>query len=108
MTSPRIPQSVTADGVIHATDSVGNHIYYHTDGVEARAFFGALNALSAGRNELNLLLHSNNSPEMLVARAADGRTDDELKVDWLSRVTAAGLSEQAASQFLEQRLALGA
>ena len=100
-----IPQGISNRGVISAVDADGTTHHYHTDPAESRQFALASMALAAGREELFLLLYSNDSPYHAKLRHADGRSVVELKRDWLDKVTACGLSLQAAEQFLEARLA---
>ena len=100
------PQSVRSNGVITATDEAGNRHHFHTDPVEARQFAFASMCLAAGRDELFLLLYSNDSPHHASLRHDDGRTDEQLKEDWLNKVCGAGLSEAQALSFLNARLSL--
>ena len=99
------PQSVRSNGVITATDEAGNRHHFHTDPVEARQFAFASMCLAAGRDELFLLLYSNDSPHHAELLHKDGRTDEQLKDDWLTKVCASGLSEAQALAFLNARLA---
>ena len=99
------PLSVRSNGVITATDAVGNRHHFHTDAKEARQFAFASMCLAAGRDELFLLLYSNDSPHHAAMRHEDGRTDQQLKHDWLTKVCGAGLSEAQALVFLNARLA---
>ena len=99
------PQSISSRGVITATDADGTRHHFHTDATEARQFAAAAMCLAAGRNELFLLLYSNDSPYHASLRREDGRTDEQLKADWLTKVCGAGLSQAAALQFLNARLA---
>lgn len=99
------PQSVSDNGVVTATDDYGNVHHFHTDPVEAQQFLSAVTALSAGREELGLLLYSGSTPEYAQLRYQDGRSDSELRSDWLLKVTACGMPEEQALQFLNARLA---
>jgi len=99
------PQSVSDNKVLSATDDYGNVHHFHTDPDEARQFFSAVAALSAGREELGLLLFSSSTPDRAQLRYEDGRSDDELRSDWLRKVTACGMPEEQALQFLNARLA---
>lgn len=98
------PQSVTADGVITATDDAGFTHRFHTDAAEAQTFFSSVQALAAGSEELGLLITYAGDPTIRMRRQRDGRSDDELKSDWLAKVTAAGLTREAALSFLDARL----
>ena len=104
MSNPLTPQSVNSRGVITATDADGNRHHFHTDEQEARQFAFAAKSLAAERDELFLLLYSDACPTYAAQRQADGRSDDQLKSDWLSKVTAAGMPEAAALKFLTARL----
>jgi len=64
-----------------------------------------VSALSRGREELGLLLYTSTSPAWLARRNDDGRSDSELRTAWLTKVCAAGLTEEAALTFLNARLA---
>lgn len=101
------PQSVSASGVITATDADGRRHLFHTDPAEARAFARLTSWLSAGVEELGLLLHAGSTPAWLKRRQADGRSAVELKRDWLRKVTTAGMPEASALQFFEARISLG-
>lgn len=100
-----IPQSVSNRGVITAVDSNGTTHRYHTDKEEARQFAMVSMCLAAGRDELFLLLYSNDCPAYAAQRQADGRTDQQLKDDWLAKVVATGMPKASALQFLNARLA---
>ena len=100
------PQSVSSRGVITATDEYGNTHHFHTDEEEARQFAAAVSCFAAGREELGLLLYSDDNPEQASRRHKDGRTDQQLKDDWLHKVCAAGMPEGAALQFLTARLSI--
>lgn len=101
-------ESISASGVITATDAGGRRHLFHTDPAEARAFERLTGWLSAGVEELGLLLHAGSTPAWLNRRQADGRSDDELKTAWLRKVTNAGMPEASALQFFEARISLGA
>ena len=98
------PQSISNRGVITSTDADGTRHHFHTDPVEARQFAVASMCLAAGRHELFLLLYANDCPQHAEMRYEDGRTDEELKADWLSKVSGAGMAKAAALQFLNARL----
>lgn len=100
-----IPSTINSNGVITATDGDGFTHHFHTDANEAQAFFRSVQALAAGREELGLLCSYQGDPTFLMRRQKDGRSDEELKADWLSKVMAAGITKEAALQFLEARLA---
>ena len=100
------PQSVSASGVITATDADGRRHLFHTDPEEARVFALMTTWLSAGVEELGLLLHAGSTPAWLKRRQEDGRTADELKRDWIRKVTSAGMPEASALQFFEARISL--
>ena len=57
------PASINERGVITATASDGTRHHFHTDPVEARQFAFASMCLAAGRDELFLLLYSNDCPQ---------------------------------------------
>ena len=99
------PQSISSRGVITATDADGTRHHFHTDATEARQFAFASMCLAAGKDELFLLLYSSDSPHHAALRHEDGRTDLQLKQDWLHKVCRAGLPKEAALQFLNARLA---
>ena len=99
------PQSVNHRGQITATDEDGNRHLFHTDPVESRQFADAVRCFVCGREELSLLLHSNDTPQRRRQRIADGRSDEQLKEDWLAKVSAAGMPKPAALAFLTARLA---
>ena len=100
------PESISASGVITATDADGRRHLFHTDPAEAQAFALMTAWLSAGVQELGLLLHAGSTPAWLKRRREDGRTTDELKRDWLRKVTSAGMPEASALQFFEARISL--
>ena len=100
-----IPSTVNENGVITGTDSFGFTHCFHTNSDEAQAFFRSVQCLAAGCEELGLLISYAGDPTLKMRRQRDGRTDQELKDDWLSKVTDAGMSEDAALQFLNARLA---
>ena len=100
------PQSINNRGVITATDADGTRHHFHTDPVEARQFAVASMCLAAGRDELFLLLYSNDCPQYAAQRHEDGRSDEQLRADWLSKVSGAGMPKAAALQFLNARLEL--
>ena len=104
MSNPLTPQSVNSRGVITATDADGTTHHFHTDEQEARQFAFASMCLAAGRDELFLLLYSDACPAYAAQRQEDGRNDEQLKADWLTKVTAAGMPEAAALRFLTARL----
>ena len=106
MNSNMTPQSVASNGVITATDEDGNTHHFHTDEDESKAFAFASMCLSAGRDELFLLLYSDACPQYAEQRHKDGRSDEQLKADWLTKVTNAGMPRASASRFLTERLAL--
>ena len=99
------PLSINQRGVITAVDADGITHRYHTDPVESRQFALASMCLAAGRDELFLLLYSNDCPQYAAQRHVDGRSDEELKADWLAKVCRAGMPKPAALAFLEARLA---
>ena len=101
-----IPESINARGVITTTDTTGRRHLFHTDPAEAKAFALMTEWLSTGAQELGLILHANSSPAWLHRRQADGRTTNELKRDWLHKVTTAGMPEDAALQFFDTRIRL--
>ena len=100
------PQRVDAQGRIYSTLPNGRTVVYHSDPEEAERFFTASRALASGRNELWLLIHAHITADGAVLRAEDGRTESELKADWLRKVTAAGMPTEAAEQWLTERIAL--
>lgn len=104
MTNQLIPQTINDRGVITATDDYGFTHHFHTQADEAREFFLSVQALAAGCEELGLLITYSGDPTIRMRRQHDGRSDDELKSDWLRKVTDAGLSEEAALTFLAERL----
>lgn len=106
MNSNMTPQSVASNGVITATDENGNTHHFHTDKEEAQQFAFASMCLAAGRDELFLLLYSDACPQYAEQRHKDGRSEEQLKNDWLTKVVAAGMPRAAASRFLTARLAL--
>ena len=71
---------------------------------ESRQFAFAAMCLAAGRDELFLLLYSDARPAYAAQRQADGRSNEQLKADWLTKVTNAGMPEAAAVRFLTARL----
>ena len=98
------PQSVDPLGRITSIDENGRRVVYHSNKEEARAFFGMIEALSAGRDELGLLLYSDQTPERALARAGDGRSDEQLRDDWMRKVVAKGLSPEVALDWLTKRI----
>ena len=100
-----IPSTISSNGVITATDVNGVTHHFHTDADEAQSFFRSVQAFAAGREELGLLCTYQGDPTIKMRRQRDGRSDEQLKADWLAKVTDAGVSEEAALQFLEARLA---
>ena len=105
MSNPLTPQTISSNGVITATDANGVTHHFHTDADEAQSFFRSVQAFAAGREELGLLCAYQGDPTIRMRRQMDGRSDEQLKADWLSKVMAAGISREAALQFLEARLA---
>ena len=105
MSNQLTPQSVSSNGVITATDVDGCTHHFHTDADEAQSFFRSVQAFAAGREELGLLITYQGDPTIRMRRQRDGRSDEQLKADWLTKVVAAGITEEAALQFLEARLA---
>lgn len=106
MSESNKPHSLRGNGIVVVIDERGRERLYHSDANELHAFIKTTDALSAGRDELHLLLHSNTTPAMVARRQADGRTDAELRADWLTKVTTAGMAEADALAFLERRIAL--
>lgn len=100
-----IPSTINSNGVITATDTNGVTHHFHTDADEAQLFFRTVQAFAAGRQELGLLLTYKGDPTIRMRRQRDGRSDEQLKADWLAKVVAAGITKEAALQFLEARLA---
>jgi hypothetical protein len=80
--------------VLSVTAGSARH-HFHTDPVESADFARRMRALGSGRDELAQLV--GNLPA--TAPAA------ELKRRWLANVTAAGLDQAEALDFLEGRLA---
>ena len=99
------PISVTSNGVISAQDDDGITHHYHTNPEESRSFAMASMCLAQGREELFLLLYGSDCPEHIRMRTEDGRSDQQLKDDWLTKVTRAGMHQSSALDFLERRLA---
>ena len=100
-----ITQTINPNGVITATDDFGFTHRFHTNADEAKDFFRKVQALAAGSEELGLLITYAGDPTIAMRRQRDGRSDEEIKSDWLTKVTAAGISREEATQFLEARLA---
>lgn len=100
------PQRVDAQGRIFSTDEDGVTHIHHTDAEEAATFFAVTKALSAGRDEMWLLLHAEKTADGAVLRQQDGRNTEELKADWLRKVTQAGIEPEAAISWLTKRLAI--
>jgi|MDTC01.2.fsa_nt_gb hypothetical protein len=100
------PETINSNGVITATDADGRTHHFHTDPTEAKAFAQVSRCLCAGVEELGLLLHCGSTPDWIMRRQADGRNDEELRRDWIRKVTSAGMSEEAAIHFLEARLSV--
>ena len=67
-------------------------------------YLHVVDALAAGRQELFLLLYSSDCPRNALLRHLDGRSEQQLKDDWLSKVVAAGLPKEHALAFLTARL----
>jgi len=65
-----------------------------------------INCLALGRDELGLMLYSGNSPTWLARRVEDGRSHQELRDGWQSKVVAGGLPREQALLFLNERLAM--
>ena len=100
------PQRVDAKGRIFSTDEDGNTHIHPTNPYEAALFVSYTKALTAGRDELWLLLHASKTAEGRALLSQDGRTTEQIKTDWLIKVMAAGLSKEAALEWLEGRLKL--
>ena len=99
-------QTISSTGVITATDDDGITHHYHTDAEESRLFLMNMSWLSAGRDELGLLVNTHRSLGWAMRRQADARTDAEIKTAWLSKVTSAGMPKASALEFLEARLSM--
>ena len=100
------PVSISNRGVIKAIDADGVTHQYHTDKEESEQFAFALACFALGREELGLLLYSTDNPEQARLRHQDGRTDEQLKADWLAKVCSAGMPRSSATAFLTKRLSL--
>ena len=100
------PVSISSRGVIKATDADGITHHFHTDPEESRQFAAAVRCFTCGREELGLLLYSGDNPEQAARRHQDGRTDEQLKDDWLTKVCSAGMPREAALAFLTARLSI--
>ena len=91
-------------GQITSIDETGRTIVLHTDQHKAKCFYTLINHIAAGRKELELLLHSRRSLEGIRTREKDGRSDDQLQKDWITKVTQAGMHLKAAEDWLEARI----
>lgn len=100
------PQSIDNQGRIMATDEDGRTHIFHTDETESRQFFHMVQCLSQGQQELGLMLYADKTPEWARKRYRDGRSDHELRSDWLRKVTATGLRREVAERWLEERIKL--
>jgi len=65
-----------------------------------------INCLALGRNELGLMLYPSTSPAWLARRVEDGRSHQQLRDDWLTKVEAGGLPREQALLFLNERLTM--
>lgn len=91
-------------GQITSRDETGRTIVLHTDERAAQSFFALINCIAAGREELGLLLHSTRSPEAILRRTEDARSDQELRMDWITKVTNEGLHLEVAEVWLDKRI----
>ena len=91
-------------GRITSIDETGRTIVLRTDKRRAKNFYTLINYIAAGRKELELLLHSSRTLEGIRIREEDGRSDDQLKKDWITKVTQAGMHLKAAEDWLEARI----
>ena len=91
-------------GRITSIDETGRILVLHTDQRKAESFYAAINCIAAGRKELELLLHSNRSLEGIRIRKQDRRSDEQLRKDWITKVTHAGMHLEAAEAWLEARI----
>ena len=100
------PESIDSKGRIIARDAQGCRHIFHTDSEESRQYFHLVQSLSQGVTELGLLLHARKTPEWAEKRYRDGRTDEQLRADWLKKVCSTGLRVEIAKRWLEERIAL--
>ena len=100
------PQSIDSQGRIKATDEDGRTHIFHTDSQESQQFFFMVQSLSQGQEELGLMLYAGKTPEWAQKRFRDGRTDLELRSDWLRKVCSTGLRREVAERWLAERTAL--
>ena len=100
------PESIDAHGRITARDENGVRHIYHTDSKESQQYFHLVQSLSQGVEELGLLLHATKTPEWAEKRYRDGRTDDQLRADWLRKVCSTGLRREIAERWLTERVVL--
>ena len=96
--------TVSADGVISVRHEGGGGDHYHTDPDEIRDFVRLSKALNKGAAELGMLLYGGKEERFREMRAIDGRSDTQLKGDWLEKVIGAGATPEEARNFLFNRL----
>ncbi len=102
------PVSIDQYGRIKSVRSDGYTVITHTDAVESERFFSRINALEKGKDELGLILFAciSSVPNAVAKLKRDGRTEEQLRSDWITKVTSGGgLSTTEATQFLEGRIA---
>ena len=91
-------------GRITSIDESGRTIVLQTDKRKAKSFYTLVNHIAAGRQELELLLHSSRTLEGIRIREEDGRSDVQLQKDWITKVTKAGMLQEAAEDWLGARI----
>ena len=89
---------------ITSINETGRTIVLQTDKRKAKSFYTLINYIAAGRQELELLLHSSRTLEGIRMREQDGRSDAQLQKDWINKVTKAGMHMKAAEDWLGARI----